>query len=34
MGTKTGQRESRGVEVEAVAEDRARTPSWFGKAVP
>jgi Lhr-like helicase len=34
MGTKSGERESRGVEVEAVAEDRARIPSWFGEAVP
>jgi hypothetical protein len=33
MRTKAGQRESRGVEVEAIAQDRARIPSWFGEAV-
>jgi hypothetical protein len=33
MGRKPGQRESCGVEIEAVAEDNRRIPSWFGEAV-
>jgi hypothetical protein len=34
MRTKSGQRESRGVEVEAVAQGCPQIPFWFGEAVP
>jgi hypothetical protein len=34
MRTKAGQRESRGVKIEAIAQDRARIASWFGEVVP